>query len=71
MIVLEALPIGQDALRLRSEFLDMPGLALSVPQTARLLGVRFDYAAEMLAQLECEGFLCRDDDGRYRRPPRA
>ncbi len=70
MTLFEAAPVDQDALRLRSEFLEMPGLAVTVSQTARLFGVRLDHAAEMLDQLEREGFLIRDDLGSYRRLPR-
>ena len=66
MIVLDAPPLERDALRLRSEFLEMPGLAVTLPQTARLLGTRLDHAADILAQLEREGFLFRDRDDVYR-----
>ena len=67
MTVLEAIPIDRDALRLRNEFLELPGLAVSVPQAARLFGVRLERAERMLAQLEEEGFLRRDESGAYRR----
>jgi len=66
----EAKPIERDTLRLRNEFLEMPGLAVTVPQTARLFGVRIDHAADMLDLLEREGFLMRDLHGSYRRAPR-
>ena len=71
MIVLADTPIDRDALRLRNEFLEMPGLSVTVPQTARLFGVRLDHAADMLERLEREGFLMRDTDGAFRRSPRA
>lgn len=60
-------PIERDMLRLRNEFLEMPGLAFTVPQAARLFGVRLDHAAEMLDALEHEGFLTRDEHGTYHR----
>ena len=70
MIVLEE-PIDRDSLRLRNEFLEMPGLAVTVPQTARLFGIRTDRAVEMLERLEREGFLMRDVHGAFRRRPRG
>ena len=57
-----------DALRLRSEFLEMPGLAITIRQTARLVGVRTERAATMLDELEHEGFLTHESDGTYHRP---
>ena len=71
MIVLEDTPIDRDSLRLRNEFLEMPGLAVNVSQTARLFGIRLDRAADMLERLEREGFLMRDVNGAFRRRPRA
>ena len=67
MTVLEAVPIDRDSLRLRNEFLELPGLSVTVPQAARLFGVRLERAALMLEQLEHEGFLHRDTHGTYRR----
>ncbi len=67
MTVVEATPIDRDALRLRNEFLELPGLCVTIPQAARLFGVRLERAASMLDQLECEGFLHRDDRGMYHR----
>ena len=66
-MVLNATAIDRDTLRLRNEFLEMPGLVVTIPQAARLFGVRLDRAGEMLAQLECEGFLKHDNAGFYRR----
>jgi hypothetical protein len=56
-----------DALRLRSEFLEMPGLTINSSQTARLLGVRVHRALELLNELATEGFLVRLANGSYRR----
>lgn len=68
MTVVEGVPIEQDMLRLRNEFIEMPGLTVTITQTARLFGVRLAHAADMLALLEREGFLTRDECGSYRRP---
>ena len=62
-----AAPIEADILRLRHEFLSMPTLTLTVPQVARLLGVRTEYAADLLAALAAERLLTRIDSGAYRR----
>ena len=67
MTVIEDVPIERDTLRLRSEFLEMPGLIVTVPQAARMFGVRLDHAAEMLNLLEREGFLTHNAVGAYRR----
>jgi hypothetical protein len=66
MIVVST-PLDADTLRIRHEFLAMPGLCLAVPQAARLLGVSSSHAAEMLAVLEEEDFLVHTPDGQYRR----
>ena len=60
-------PIDADTLRIRHEFLAMPGMCLAIPQAARLLGVSPAHAAEMLHVLEDEGFLVQAPDGQYRR----
>jgi hypothetical protein len=62
-----AAPIEADVLRLRHEFLSMPALTLTVPQVARLLGVRTEYAAELLHALTQERLLTRAETGAYRR----
>jgi hypothetical protein len=70
MSALDAPPIDQDSLRLRGEFLEMPGLTVNVPQAARLFGIRLDHAAMMLDLLVLEGFLVHDEHGQYHRPAR-
>jgi hypothetical protein len=60
-------PTDVDQLHLRHEFLSMPGLALTVSQTARLLDVGHRHAEELLVSLEAEGFLVRTDWGTFRR----
>jgi predicted transcriptional regulator of viral defense system len=66
MIVL-ADPIDLDTLRLREEFVSMPGLSVTAAQAARLLSVRLDHARDILGTLERERFLTRAADGVYRR----
>jgi hypothetical protein len=61
------LPVDSDSLRLRHEFLAAPALCLTVAQTARLLSIRADHAALILAQFEEEGWLIRTSAGLYRR----
>jgi DNA-binding IclR family transcriptional regulator len=60
-------PIDADQLRLRHEFVALPGLVLTATEVARLLGLRVTHAAEMLASLESDGFLVRTPLGEYRR----
>ncbi len=63
--------IDADVLRVRHEFLDLPGLVLTVAQTARLYGLSTSHARAMLDTLEEEGFLVAGPNGVYRRsaPP--
>ena len=63
-------PINADVLRLRHEFIDLPGLRLTVDQVARLLGVSLARADDLVEELVLEGFLEPDDSGpaRYGRP---
>ena len=62
-----AAPVDADSLRLRHEFLAAPALCLTVTQTARLLGIRAEHAAAILATFEEEGWLIRTATGLYRR----
>lgn len=61
--------VDLDALRLRNEFLEMPGLVVNGSQVARLLGVGVLHAFELLDALEREQFLIRLTNGAYRRAP--
>lgn len=63
--------IDADVLRIRHEFLEMPGLVLTVAQTARLYAVSTAHAKTLLETLEAEGFLVSGPNGAYRRstPP--
>jgi len=66
-MIVTADPIDLDALRIRNEFLAMPGLTISVPQVARMLGLRSEHAAAILETLASEQFLTHAADGAYRR----
>ena len=63
--------IDADALRIRHEFLQMPGLVLTVSQTARLYALSTAHANALLETLKEEGFLLSGANGGYRRstPP--
>jgi hypothetical protein len=51
--------------RLEREFLEMPGLRLTVLQTARLLGTSPEIGQRILATLSDQGVLAPSDDGCY------
>ena len=59
--------IDADILRIRHEFLDMPGLVLTVSQTARLYDLSSSHARALLETLEAEGFLVSGPSGVFRR----
>lgn len=63
-------PVRQEPVRLqriRAEFLEMPGLTLTVAQAARLWAVDTIEAKRLLAELSSTGFLMRNAAGSYRR----
>lgn len=53
--------------RIRSEYLEMPGLRLRREQARRLWGLDEAVCAELLQQLIDEQFLCCKADGSYAR----
>src|SRR5258707_756489 len=53
--------------RIRGEFREMPGLALTIAQACRLWSLDTPTCAAALAQLIGAGFLCRKADGSYGR----
>jgi hypothetical protein len=67
MIAAPAAPTELDSLRLRNEFLEMPGLSISVLQVARMLGLRSEHAAAILETLASERFLTQTPAGLYHR----
>ena len=56
-----------DLARIRSEYMEMPGLVLTLPQAARLWGFGTQRAAELLTVLLDAGFLACDKRAVYRR----
>jgi len=66
-MIVTAAPTDLDALRLRYEFLEMPGLTISVPQVARMFGLRSEHAAAILETLASERFLTQTPAGLYQR----
>jgi DNA-binding IclR family transcriptional regulator len=61
--------IDADVLRIRHEYLSMPGLVLTVAQTARLHALTPAHAKALLETLQAEGFLVSGADGAYRHSP--
>ena len=59
--------IDDDLIRLRSEFVQFPGMCFTREQVARLLDVRHGEAAVLLAMLESEGLLFHLKNNVYRR----
>jgi len=51
------------ARRIRAEFLEMPGLRLSMPQAARLWGLDAPTCDAVVTRLEHDSFLRRTDGG--------
>lgn len=51
--------------RIRSEYLEMPGLQLSLWQASRLWNLDFNTCRRILGRLTAEGFLRRLPDGTY------
>jgi len=66
-ITLNPASLEVDLTRLRSEFVEYPGMCLTVEQVARLLDVPPDEAAGLLSTLESEGLLFHRANGAYRR----
>ena len=53
--------------RIRSEFEEMPGLTLTLPQAGKLFGVTSDACARIFSQLSEEGLLQPSRSGGYAR----
>ena len=60
---------ARDALvrRIHSEFVEMPGLLLTLSQAARLFGLRPDIVSRILASLTDARVVCRRRDGQFAR----
>ena len=55
--------------RIQGEYIEMPGLKLTLPQAARLFGVSAHESQRVLSELIACGFLRRDRNGAYQRLP--
>lgn len=53
--------------RVRSEYLEMPGLRLAPVQAARLLAIEPELSESILEMLAADGFLSRTRNGAYLR----
>ena len=53
--------------RIRGEYLEMPGLTLTVRQAARLWGLEVPQSQRLLSELVDSRFLVTDASGAYRR----
>ena len=59
--------MSADLARIQGEYVEMPGLVLTLPQAARLWGLSTPRAAELLTVLVDAGFLAGDRKTVYRR----
>jgi Fic family protein len=53
--------------RIRGEYMEMPGLTLTVRQAARLWGLEIPQSRLLLSELVESRFLVKDSGGAYRR----
>ena len=53
--------------RIRNEYIEMPGLVLTVSQAARLMGITTRQSERLLSELANSGLLVRDRKKSYRR----
>jgi hypothetical protein len=58
---------SRDCERIRSEYTEMPGLVLTLPQAARLWGLTARRTERLLSALVSSGFLLCDKKRSYRR----
>jgi len=65
--VLHRSPMSALELRIRGEFREMPGMRLKPEQAMRLWSIDHATCQQALDDLVREGFLQRDDTGRYAR----
>ena len=57
--------------RIRGEYLEMPGLRLTVEQAMRLFALDRSTCSQVLEGLVCVGFLSKDGSDRYARSHRG
>jgi len=58
-------------LRIRGEFVEMPGLSLTPAQAQRLWALEREVCDGLLTELVAEGFLARSGDGAFLRRTRS
>lgn len=63
MTHMQSVPPEETLTRVRAEFLEMPGLKLTVPQAQRLWGVDRGTCEALIAELTERRFLSRTRDG--------
>ena len=61
-------PMSRDLARIRNEYVEMPGLILTLPQAARLWSLSESRSELLLSMLVEAGFLIGDKNTAYRRP---
>lgn len=62
-----SIPHDHLAARVRDEYLELPGLRLTIWQAQRLYGITLDDALRTFEDLVQRGFLRRRQDGTYAR----
>ncbi len=65
MIMEQVSEVVRAAVLVRAQYVEMPGLSLTVAQGARLVGLDRALTGEALRRLECDGFLVRTWSGRF------
>ena len=60
-------PMSRDVARIRNEYVEMPGLVLTLPQAARLWSLSESRSQRLLSLLVEAGFLICDKNTAYRR----
>jgi hypothetical protein len=60
-------PVSRDVARIRNEYIEMPGLVLTLPQAARLWSLGESRSELLLSMLVKAGFLICDKKTGYRR----
>jgi hypothetical protein len=63
--------MSSDVARIRNEYVEMPGLVLTLPQAARLWGLSESRSALLLSMLVETGFLACNKKGYHRRLDRS
>lgn len=65
-MTLSATQIETLVMRVKTEYVEMPGLSLTLPQAQRLLGLDGVTCETLLRDLVASGFLVSTSNGRFR-----